>query len=268
MGLSMINTKVEYILLVFAFFACEKFAYSPNQVLPDEKYRNLNEKSISQFINKITDTIVIAVIGDTHNFYDATSNVITKINKIPGIHFVIHTGDLVNFGLEKEYIWMHELLLNLKPPYVVVAGNHDLIGNGSQLYKTIYGKFNFSFIFNEYKFIYLNSNSREFNFSNNVPDIDWLNTELEDTVNYKHAIVVNHVPSYDSDFNPNLADDYLNTLDRFGKVLLSINGHNHNFSFISPDERNFSFINSISTLKERFVLIKIWDNRFSYKIID
>ena len=262
------HRKLIIALLVFTLFSCDKFEYSHYQILHNEDYRNINQKNISQFIVTNTDTVTIAVIGDSQRFYEATGKIITKINNTPNINFVVHTGDLVDFGLQKEYIWMHELLSSMNYPYVTVVGNHDLIGNGGEIYNLMYGDYNFSFTFNSNKFIYLNTNSREYNFDSNVPDIQWLDDELSDTSNYNNAIIVCHVSHLSVDFNWELKDEYISVLRKYKKVLLSINGHNHDFSFTAPGGDNISYLNSYSTSKEKFVIVKIWDTDLSYEIID
>jgi len=248
-------------------FSCNKFDYSHYQVLKNE-YRNINQNNISKFYNTITDTVTIAVIGDTQRFYDATDKIITKINNTPNINFVVHTGDIVDFGTQEEYIWMHELLSSLNYPYVAVTGNHDLIGNGGEIYNLMYGDYNFSFTFNGNKFIYINTNSREYNFDKNVPDTEWLDVQLSDTSNYNNAIILCHVSHLHVDFNSELVDEYTKVLRKYKKVLLSINGHLHDFSFTAPGSDNISYLNTYSTSREKFVLIKIWNSDFSYEIIN
>lgn len=259
--------KLIIALLALILFSCEKFGYSHYQVLHNE-YQNINQNNISKFLNTITDTVTIAIIGDSQRFYDATDKIIPKINSTPNINFVVHTGDLVDFGTQEEYIWMHEQLSSLNYPYVAVVGNHDLIGNGDEIYNLMYGDYNFSFTFNGNKFIYINTNSREYNFDNNTPNNQWLDHELSDTSNYKNAIVVCHVPHLHVDFNSDLKDEYINVLRKYKKVLLSINGHKHNFGFTAPGSDNISYLNSYSTSKEKFVLVKIWDTSFSYEVIN
>lgn len=265
----LLKTKILSIsIVVTLLWSCSKFEYSNYQVNVDEKYANTNAKNIERLSAEQKDTITIAVIGDSQRFYDATNEIIKKINRTPGIDFVAHTGDLVDFGLQKEYEWMHHELATIKYPYVAVVGNHDLIGNGGEVYEHMYGDFNFSFTYSGNKFIFINTNSREFNFDENVPDIDWLDKELADTSNYNNAIIVCHVSHHNEDFNTDLKEDFIQTIRKYNKVLLSINGHFHNFGYIPPDDDNIAFFNTYSTQKEKFILIKIWGNQFSFEIIE
>ena len=255
------------ILLLITTLSCEKFKYNHYQVTKPEKDTKLNSENIAKFINIKKDTIQIAVIGDSQRFYTSTNKIVKKINTIPDIDFVVHTGDLSDFGTEEEFVLMHEQLSLLKYPYVAVIGNHDLIGGGGDIYSNFYGEYNFSFTFNGNKFIYINTNASEFDYSNNVPDINWLDKQLSDTLNYDNAIIVCHVPHWSIDFNAKLTENYLNTLKKYNKVLLSINGHDHNFSYQPFKIENISILNSYSTHKEKFVLAKIWNKGHSIEVI-
>jgi len=66
------HRKLIIALFVLTLFSCDKFEYSHYQILHKEDYRNINQNNISQFINTNTDTVTIAVLGDSQRFYDAT----------------------------------------------------------------------------------------------------------------------------------------------------------------------------------------------------
>jgi 3',5'-cyclic AMP phosphodiesterase CpdA len=262
-----IKSLFLFFVMSLTYLSCDKFEHNHYQVGLSEEYMNINQKNIARIRDSASDTLKLAVIGDSQRFYEGTSDVVDAINKIEGIDFVIHTGDLVDFGIQKEYILMHDILEKLNSPYITVVGNHDLIGNGSKIFREMYGPYDFTFTFNGYKFIYLNTNAREFNFSPNVPNISWLDKQLSDTASYKQAIVVNHVPYDNDDFNPSLRDDYLNTINKYPNTLISINGHNHNFAFRPSMAGNVPFLNTASPKNGEFILLEIWDDKFSYKLV-
>ena len=256
------------VLVIVLTFACSKFEYNNYQVNLGDDYKNTNQKNIDKLSSEWKDTIRLAIIGDSQRFYDATGEIINKINRTENIDFVAHTGDLVDFGMQQEFIWMHKALATLKYPYMAVVGNHDLIANGGNVYKHMYGDFNFSFTYCGNKFIFINTNSREFNFNTTVPDINWLDSQLADTANYNNAIIVSHVSHPNEDFNEELRDEFVETLRRYKKVILSVNGHYHNFAFTPAAEDGIAFLNTYSTKKEKFILLKIWEDKFDFEIIE
>ncbi len=253
-----------FFLGVFTLTGCEDmFDYSPYVIDLSEEDKNVNQKNIDKLVNQNTDdTIIIALTGDTHRFYDETKEFVNEVNKKPSVDFVIHVGDITDFGLPKQYEWANSLLLKLTSPYFVVVGNHDLVGNGSTAYKEMFGAFNFSFIYDSVKFVFVNTNSREFKFSGNVPDINWLDAQLQPNDNFTNAVVIFHVPPMDGDFNSSLEQAFHNTLARYNNVLFATHGHLHHHEIYKPYNDSISYINVYGVEHRKFNIIKITNNQF------
>lgn len=249
------------ILVATLFAACESFQFSPYEVDPPEEYRDINVKSILRLPQGNIDTLCFAVIGDTQRSYEETDGAVSRINANGDCHFVIHTGDIVDFGLQREFIWMHDVLKQLDVPYIAVLGNHDVIGNGDEIYRLMYGPANFSFVVDGRKFVFVNTNSREFDFEN-VPDVNWLNQALSDTTDYDQAFIVCHVPPANSDFNNDLEDEYVSTLTQYGKTAMHINGHNHAYNLTFPYGLNIPFVNSADPSNDEYVRVKVWSDGY------
>lgn len=66
----------------------------------------------------------------------------------------------------------------LNVPYVTLIGNHDVLGNGKAVFEEIFGTDNFSFIAGKTKFVCLNTNALEYDYSHPVPDFNFLNSEM------------------------------------------------------------------------------------------
>ncbi|MEA3317335.1 MAG: metallophosphoesterase, partial [Bacteroidota bacterium] len=212
--------------------------------------------NIESLLEKDTnDTIRIAFTGDTHRYYDEFDgfvNAINVLNKEKFIDFVIHVGDISDFGLPKQYIWGNSYLLNLDCPYFVVIGNHDLVGNGALAYKEMYGKYNFSFIYGDLKFVFINTNSREYNYNGKVPDINWLDSQLQANDNFENAVVVFHVPPMDADFDTDLEDDFHSTIAKYNNVLFTVHGHLHKHEVYIPYADNLTYVNVYGVQYEKF----------------
>ena len=137
---------------------------------------NLNAKNIQKIEQtvKSKDTIRFAVISDSHQWYDDLQKAVNDINsRQDSIDFVIHCGDISDFGATREMKWTREKMQKLKMPSVVLLGNHDCLGTGNQTYEAIYGNPDFSFIAGKVKFVCLNTNAIEYDYSRPVPNFDF-----------------------------------------------------------------------------------------------
>ncbi|MDA3779245.1 MAG: metallophosphoesterase [Bacteroidales bacterium] len=258
------NHKIVLFSLI-VFSSCENiFDYSPYVINFDGENRNVNKTNIEKlFKHEAKDTIRVAFTGDTHRFFDEFDAFVNAVNNINNkVDFTIHVGDIADFGLPKQYLWGNSYLLNLDCPYFVALGNHDLVGNGGLAYTEMFGKYNFSFIYNDIKFVFINTNSREFNFNGDVPDINWLDSQLQASYDYTNAIVIFHVPPMDMDFDSNLEGKFHSTIAKYNNVLFAVHGHIHKYEVYMPYSDNITYINVYGVEKEKFNLLKIFDNKF------
>lgn len=111
-----------------------------------------------------------AVISDTQQWYDETKKAVEALNRRNDIDFVIHTGDLADFGIRAEFERQRDILNGLRIPYVAIIGNHDCLATGEAIFRKIFGPFNYAFTAGEIRFICLNTNALEFDHSESVPD--------------------------------------------------------------------------------------------------
>ena len=218
--------RILLFIIALASVSCtDMFDYSPYIVdfSPENSY--VNACNIEKLKGQAADdTITIAVTGDTHRAYDETASFVAYVSRRPQIDLVIHTGDFSDFGLPKQYEWINNILLRLKSPYFVTVGNHDLVGNGSYAYEKMFGEMNFSFIYSTVKFIFINTNSREYKFNGLVPDINWLKNELRPVSEFEKAVVVFHTPPFDDDFDSSLETEFHSMIAMNGNVLFTLHG--------------------------------------------
>ena len=109
------------------------------------------------------------MISDTQRWYNSTEDVVKALNARGDIDFVIHGGDQSDFGVTKEFIWMRDIFNKFQMPYVCLLGNHDCLGTGEDAYRAIYGDPNFAFTAGNVRFICLNTNAMEYDYSEPVP---------------------------------------------------------------------------------------------------
>ena len=171
--------------------------------------RNLNVTNIQKIeaAVKSKDTIRFAMISDSHQWLDDLKSEVNDINRrSDSLDFVIYCGDLTDFGATREFQCTRDHLQKLKIPFVALLGNHDCLGTGNQSYQKIFGNPDFSFIAGKVKFVCLNTNAIEFDYSRPVPNFDFMEEQVKaDTDDFSRTVVCMHAAPYSEQFNNNVA---------------------------------------------------------------
>ena len=263
------KTTFNIIFLVSILFlaSCEDmFDYSTYVVDFDGENKDVNNTNIERLSGKVTnDTIRIAFTGDTHVFFDEFEDFVHAVNNLNEsnpVDFVIHVGDIADFGLPQQYLWGNSFLLNLDCPYLVVLGNHDMVGNGGLAYSEMFGEYNFSIIYNDVKFVFINTNSMEFRFNGQVPDINWLDSQLQPDDSFTNAVIIFHVPPMDDSFDPELEEDFRSVIAKYNNVLFTVHGHTHHHDVYIPYSDSTTYVNVYAVEHRKFNVINISNGNF------
>ena len=226
--------SIQILFLGIYFVSCDLIEYHPYDLELKNQPSDINQTNIKMLTGKDgdLDTIRFIFMGDTQRHYDETQDFVNAVNKRNDIDFVIHGGDITDFGMSKEYTWIHDIMKDLRVPFVALIGNHDVIGHGKDVYKKIYGDFNFSFEFRRTRFICLNTNALEFDYSTPVPDFDFMMRFMNDSTNIKRTIVVMHSPPFDDQFNNNSAIMFNKIIENYWNVKFCLHAHLHSQSAI------------------------------------
>ena len=253
--------------LVFLLTGC--FEYNPNQIILDDDEQDLTVKNLQAIqATPPGDTVRFALMGDTQRFYEATEDFLKSINQFDNLDFVVHAGDISDFGLAKEFQWINDIMSQVKFPYLTVIGNHDLLANGTKVYHNMYGDMNYSFDYGDYKFIMLNTNSREYDFDGTVPDLAWLRAQLADNPDNKQVIVISHVPPFDADFDKRLEKEYAFILSSDPNVLYSLHAHQHSFSDEEYYDDGIRYFVTTSMQKKGYALVTLAPGDAKIEIIN
>ena len=266
--MKIINNTVFLFLAAFCLSCEGLFQYNPNQdVLDDEK--NLTIKNIEKIkLLPQNDTVRFILLGDTQRWYDESADFVKSANNQRGISFVVLAGDISDFGLSQEFKWVNEIMMKLKYPYVTVVGNHDLLANGPLVYQKMYGALNYSFDFGNNKFIFVNTNSREYIFDGSVPNLPWLQTQLDNNPENKNAIVIGHVPPFDADFDPKMQDQYAGILASDPNVKFSLYAHQHTFRDGEIYSDGVHYFVTTSMGERGYLLVTTWKGGYSVDRIE
>jgi len=270
MHIGKIYKRNSIILFLFyiSIFSCKNIEYSPNQIFDRNSYRDINANNLKKLgTGSQDDTVRFVVTGDTQEWYDETVKFYKTVNSIPGVDFVIVAGDVTEFGTLKEMQWLAEKLANLNVPYVSVIGNHDLTSRGRDAFIRMYGELNYSFVYGGVKFICHDTNSREYQFNGNVPDIPWLKKELQHEDGVSSYVAISHVPPISPDFDQKLVKDYAAIFDETPGFLTSFHGHTHNFEEFKLGSSPTPYVITSAVGKREFLLVEIINNKLSFEQI-
>lgn len=252
------------IAIMLTFASCNHpFEFSVYEANVKTDQRNTTEKNLKLLENITIDTkeFKFAFLSDVHFFYDQLSAVIDDINKREDILFVVFGGDIADQALLREYEIFHDIMKNLKKPYLTVIGNHDYNINGGIIYKKMFGDYNYSFEFNNNKFVLFDDVVWE---SEKELDFNWLTSELKDNSSYNQVFVIAHIPPYGDQFDDELREKYQSLMLEY-KVPLSIHGHTHTYIY---EEGEVSYLTAPAVKEKAYNIVSVKDKGFSVELIE
>lgn len=223
-------SKLLFIPLIGLFMGgCDMIDYHPYDVRISGQ-TDINNHNIEKIEANCKDkaTIRFVTMGDSQRWYDETLDFVNHLNKRDDIDFVIHGGDYSDFGVTDEFLWQRDIMNKLKVPYVGLIGNHDCLGTGEETFRAVFGEPNFSFIAGRIKFICLNTNAIEFDYSRPIPDFEFINAQLDDRSDeYDRTIFSMHIRPFCFEFNNNVAQAFQYSIKQFPGLLFCTAAHEH-----------------------------------------
>lgn len=220
---------ISSLLGLFLMSGCDLIDYHPYDVRISGE-TGINARRIEQIeqLCEGKDTLRFVTMGDSQRWYDETVEFVNHVNRRTDIDFVIHGGDMSDFGMTDEFLWQRDILNKLHVPYVALIGNHDCLGTGEETYMTVFGEPNFSFIAGRVKFVCLNTNALEYDYSRPVPDFEFIESEITSRrEEFDRTVVCMHVRPYCSDFNNNVARVFQRYVTEFPGLLFCTAAHEH-----------------------------------------
>jgi len=229
---------------------------------------NAQNAAIIQSTCQDKDTLRFVLMSDTQGCYDETIEMVDDINSRPGIDFVIHGGDFTNYGATSEFVRQRDILLHLRVPFVGIIGNHDCLGTGVEVFRLMFGQPNFAFIAGRVKFICLNTNALEYDFSQAIPDFDFLQSQLQQHVGeYDRTVVCMHARPYSEQFNNNVLRTFNFFIESFPKVLFCTAGHEHQFEATDWFSNGIVYYVSESAKSRSYIVFTITPEGYDYELV-
>jgi rhamnogalacturonyl hydrolase YesR/outer membrane protein assembly factor BamB/predicted phosphodiesterase len=179
-----------------------------------------------------TGNFQFALVSDTHIGGIGADKDLTRtvndINANDSLAFVIISGDVTEFGSDRELLLAKQILDGLNKPWYIIPGNHDTkwSESGANSFRRIFGSDVFAFRYGGYLFIGTNSGPDMRMGPAQIPrkTIVWLDSVLNKPEHRElNIIAVNHYPLDDSHNNWYELTERL----KIRPTLLVLCGHGH-----------------------------------------
>jgi predicted phosphodiesterase len=226
-----VRTRAAALLATLAFLSCQPFKYSPNILeaeIGEPRLNAVNLERIAATANGPRLQGRIAVLSDTHLFYDELKAAVRKMNQDSALDFIIVAGDVTQFGYAEEYLTFKNIMAKARAPVIVAIGNHDLQADGRTLYDRLYGPTDFTFAWRGYEFIFFDDNAR--GIPDGIPDWGWLDSAMAAAGDSLRVVPVAHAPPYTDQLDSTLSARLV-SLYAQNHAVISIGGHTHNWHY-------------------------------------
>ena len=262
-----------YVTTVLLFASCDLIDYHPYDTRVNGE-KGLTEKNVHKIVEQCAgkDTLRIVHISDTQRWYDETEELVSAINQRGDVDFVIHTGDHSDFGITKEFLWMRDIYQKLSMPYVCIIGNHDCLGTGADVYRSMFGDVNFSFNASFLHVVCLNTNAFEYDYSTAVPDFTFIEEDIKalpDSIT--QTIVGMHAIPGSEQFNNNVTNYFDYMLNKYPGISFCMSGHDHHsdvhYPFQNEERKGLPFYECASAKNKNYILYTITKDSYSYEIV-
>lgn len=248
---------------------CDMIEYHPYDLDIDGE-TGINAKNISLIESGLEGRteIAFAVISDTQRWYDETEDAVAAINARDDIDFVIHTGDISDFGLKMEMEKQRDILNELDVPYVCVLGNHDCLATGLEAFNTIFGENNFAFTAGNVHVVGLNTNALEFDDDTSVPDFDFLAEDLANLPSQvEKTVVAMHAAPYSEQFNNDAAESFEEAITRYPDLCFCLYGHQHSVTVSEFFNDGIIYYECACAKDRTYLYFTLDENGYTYEVV-
>lgn len=140
-----------------------------------------------------TEQFDFAVTGDTRDAGPIFNQLLDSVNaRNPA--FLIHAGDFVKDGEKRKYRAFLDQIGVLRAPLFTAIGTHELLDRGERLYSELFGPKNYSFSYQNSKFLIFNTSK-----ASKEIDLAWLSKELKSSGTARNIFIITYAVPFDSE---------------------------------------------------------------------
>ena len=250
---------------------CDMIDYHPYDTRIKGRH-NINAENIERIERQCAgqDTLRFALIGDTQREYDDTKDIVRTLNARHDLDFVIHVGDVSDFGATKEFEIERDIMEKLTMPYVVLIGNHDCIGTGPACFQYIFGDTDFSFNAGDTHFLCLNTNALEYDYATPIPNFDFIARNREtipDSI--RRTVVGMHAKPGTEQFPANVAGFFQSELHKYPGLQFCYCGHGHKVAVDDLFDDGIIYYQNAAIWVRNYMLFTLTkDGKYEYELVD
>ncbi|WP_299222777.1 metallophosphoesterase [uncultured Alistipes sp.] len=236
-----------------------------------EGRREINSANIARIEAACAErtTIRLALISDTQRHYDETAAAVRALNARDDVDFVIHAGDMTDFGMRAEFERQRDLLERLRVPYVVLPGNHDCLATGERIFTELFGPVDFAFTAGSVRFVCLNTNALEFGHDTPVPNFDFLERQIADPpARVRTSVAVMHARPGTEQFDNNVARLFHRTLRQLPGLQCCLNGHGHRFAAEELFDDGIVYYQCDDIGRKAYLLFTLTEEGYDYERVE
>ena len=258
-----------FLLSTIGLGGCEMIEYHPYDLDIDGE-TGINAKNIERIETALKgkNEFSFIFISDTQRWYDETEAAVTAINRLEDVDFVIHGGDLSDFGMKLEFELQRDILNKLHIPYVCLLGNHDCLATGEEVFLTIFGERDFSFNAGDTHFLCLNTNALEFDYSEAVPDLSYIENDSNSLPEgITRTVTVMHAAPFTEQFNNNIARVFQHYIKEYPALQFCLAGHTHSLVVEDIFDDGIYYYTAPSIKKRTLMRFTFTPNGYDYETI-
>ena len=152
---------------------------------------------------------------------------------------------------------------------MAVIGNHDNLGSGREVYEAMYGALNFAFVYGGIKFVCLNTNALDYDYSIPVPDFEFIQEQIADTLEQPihSSIAVMHTQPGNVIFNNNVKVPFQEYLKKLKNLRFCVHAHEHHLMVNDFFEDGIIYYGSDAMKNRNYLLFTVTKENYSYEVV-